>query len=173
MKGHFIKHLYYLALVNYVLIFSLIYRIPVERFTVGGHGFPFSAPMFLGPQHHPPVPASTAPSPLITPPYPNRMAPPVGVPTFNFSQADVDSVLYGYTKNRDKRCNGHAISNLRIGDLSHGKYRYTISYSLTSNSILFLFWCVKFCCLWYIEGLETGSETACKLHSFLHFYSNF
>ncbi|XP_034305780.2 PR domain zinc finger protein 14 [Magallana gigas] len=94
--------------------------IPVERFTVGGHGFPFSAPMFLGPQHHPPVPASTAPSPLLTPPYPNRMAPPVGVPTFNFSQADVDSVLYGYTKNRDKRCNGHAISNLRIGDLSHG-----------------------------------------------------
>lgn len=101
--------------------FLPFFRIPVERFTVGGHGFPFSAPMFLAPQHHAPVPQS-ANSPMMAPPYHVRLAPPMGVPTYNFSQAEVDSLLYGYSKTRDDKCSGHALSCLRIGDLSHGQY---------------------------------------------------
>ncbi|KAK3103462.1 hypothetical protein FSP39_019437 [Pinctada imbricata] len=50
----------------------------------------------------------------------SRFARPIGVPTYNFSQEEVDSVLYGYTKTKDETCNGHALSGLKIGDISHG-----------------------------------------------------
>ena len=129
----------------------------MERFTVGGHGFPFSAPMFLAPQHHPQVPQSTAPAPMLNHNYPNRIAPPVGVPTFNFTQAEVDSVLYGYTKTRDKKCNGHALSGLRIGDLSHGEYK-TIIISLRMNKGSFN---AHFC---VIEICACSSIFMCILH---------
>lgn len=52
---------------------------------------------------------------------------------------DVDSVLYGYIKNWDKRCNGYVILNLRIGDFFYGKYKYIILCLLIFDLILFLF----------------------------------
>jgi hypothetical protein len=34
----------------------------------------------------------------------------------------ITSVLYGYTKNKTERCNGHALSGIRSSNLSHGKF---------------------------------------------------
>ncbi|XP_055958319.1 PR domain zinc finger protein 14 [Patella vulgata] len=42
-------------------------------------------------------------------------------PGFGFSQDEVDMILYGYTKSKaGDQCLGHALSCLRIGDLTHG-----------------------------------------------------
>ncbi|XP_045166726.2 PR domain zinc finger protein 14-like [Mercenaria mercenaria] len=94
------------------------YRIPQQ---VLPFGFPFQQfPNLL------PVPAAHAqtlcPSPmspgLLTP----RLYPPLGlsIPTLNFSQKEVDMVLYGYTKNKEDEKSRHALSGLRSGDLSYG-----------------------------------------------------
>ena len=40
-----------------------------------------------------------------------------------FSQEEVDMALYGYARSREKQGPGHALSGLRVGQLSHGKFR--------------------------------------------------
>ena len=96
----------------------------MERLRYGGPGFPFSIPMIS--QQIPP--SATATSPPERSPVPQarfynpRLVPPLGLPTFSFSQEEVDSVLYGYTKNKTERCNGHALSGIRSSNLSHGKF---------------------------------------------------
>ena len=114
----------------------------MERFTIGGHGFPFSAPMFLAAHHAQQMASATQPSPQPAHQHgqmtlPNaspamfaasRFTRPIGVPTYNFSQEEVDSVLYGYTKSSEEKYNGHALSGLRLGDISHGKFDSFILY---------------------------------------------
>ena len=47
---------------------------------------------------------------------------PVPYPGLMFSQEDVDMVLYGYARNRvNEHLPGHALSGLRIGELSYGE----------------------------------------------------
>lgn len=99
-----------------------IFSMQMERLRYGGRGFPFSIPMI--PQQIPPSatsPPERSPVPQ-TRFYNPRLVPPLGIPTFSFSQEEVDSVLYGYTKNKTERCNGHALSGIRSSDLSHGKF---------------------------------------------------
>jgi hypothetical protein len=44
---------------------------------------------------------------------------------FMFSQEDLDMVLYGYTKNKvGEQLPGHALTGLRISELSHGELHY-------------------------------------------------
>ena len=51
------------------------------------------------------------------------------------SQEDLDMVLYGYAKGKNgEQCHGHALSGLKIGDISHGKITY-MSSVLTSEEI--------------------------------------
>ena len=53
-------------------------------------------------------------------PYPNFMGCPF--PNFMFTHEDLDMILYGYTKGQNpKNGQGHALSGLRVGELSYGK----------------------------------------------------
>lgn len=99
---------------------SPMHGMPMERLHLGGPAFPMSAPMFA--PHHTPVSGMTPPLGNATPGMlMNRFAPPMGIPTFSFSQEEVDMVLYGYTKNKQgEKLNGHALSGLRLGDITHG-----------------------------------------------------
>ena len=48
--------------------------------------------------------------------------PPGPFPGFVFTQEDLDMVLYGYAKNKvTDQFPGHALSGLRIGELSYGE----------------------------------------------------
>lgn len=63
--------------------------------------------------------------PGIIPGDPRMMGPPLGYPTFVFSQEDLDMVLYGYARGKPGSpgaTQGHALSGLRIGELSYGEY---------------------------------------------------
>nr|CEP16118.1 PRDM14 [Platynereis dumerilii] len=52
-------------------------------------------------------------------PYPNFMGCPF--PNFMFTHEDLDMILYGYTKGQNpKNGQGHALSGLRVGELSYG-----------------------------------------------------
>lgn len=55
-----------------------------------------------------------------------RFTPPLPFLGFTFSQDELDMVLYGYAKNSGStgqlQIPGHALSGLKIGDLSHGKF---------------------------------------------------
>ena len=56
---------------------------------------------------------------------PRAMGPPMGFPTFVFTQEDLDMVLYGYARGKPGSpgaSQGHALSGLRIGELSYGEY---------------------------------------------------
>ena len=47
-----------------------------------------------------------------------------GMATFMFAQDDLDMVLYGYARNKtagEGQMPGHALSGLRIGELSYGE----------------------------------------------------
>ena len=60
----------------------------------------------MGPPQHPQCLPGTFPSPGIS-----------------FTQENIDMVLYGYARVRGNRhIPGHALSGLRIGELSYGKY---------------------------------------------------
>ncbi|KAK6174939.1 hypothetical protein SNE40_013493 [Patella caerulea] len=75
---------------------------------------PFNSPVFPGvPMPHPSLQQNMM-SPRVPP-----LPPPF--PGFGFSQDEVDMILYGYTKSKaGDQCLGHALSCLRIGDLTHG-----------------------------------------------------
>ncbi|XP_064637436.1 PR domain zinc finger protein 14-like isoform X2 [Lineus longissimus] len=63
-----------------------------------------------------PMPSPAHTKPMQEPPF--AMQPFVG---FMFSQDDLDMVLYGYAKNKvGEQLPGHALSGLRISELSHG-----------------------------------------------------
>jgi hypothetical protein len=45
--------------------------------------------------------------------------------TFYFNQDDLDNVLYGYTRQcGNPRMGVHALSGLKVGEISHGKQHY-------------------------------------------------
>lgn len=120
------------AAVN-VLFPSAYFRMAMERIHLGGPGFPMSAPMFATPDttvtrmaaHRGPAHGMMM----------HRFAPPLGVPTFSFSQEEVDMVLYGYTKNKQgDKLNGHALSGLRLGDITHGKVFKLLSFGFSGGS---------------------------------------
>ncbi|KAL3852772.1 hypothetical protein ACJMK2_016388 [Sinanodonta woodiana] len=52
----------------------------------------------------------------------SRFIPRARLPTFTFTQDDIDTFLYGYTKQKgqDSKVSGHALSGLRSCDLSYG-----------------------------------------------------
>ena len=67
---------------------------------------PASFPGGMGPPQHPQCLPGTFPSPGIS-----------------FTQENIDMVLYGYARIRGNRqIPGHALSGLRIGELSYGEY---------------------------------------------------
>ena len=73
---------------------------------------PFQAPR--------PVPSRRTVTPH-TPQPPAMLTPPL-LTGLVFSQEDLDMVLYGYARNKtSEQLPGHALSGLRLGDLSHGE----------------------------------------------------
>ncbi len=74
---------------------------------------PTAGPALLPPPYGPcPQPVDLRPFP----PGPSPFQAPL------FSQEDLDMVLYGYARNRaGEQITGHALSGLRIGELSYGK----------------------------------------------------
>lgn len=104
-----------------IIIFS--FRFQHEEYRIPQQLLPFGFQFQQFPNLFP-VPAvqSICPSPmspgLLTP----RFYHPLGLsfPTLNFSQKEVDMVLYGYTKNKEDEKSRHALSGLRSGDLSYG-----------------------------------------------------
>jgi len=47
--------------------------------------------------------------------------------TFYFHQDDLDKVLYGYARQPGhQHTSMHALSGLKVGDISHGKYQCTL-----------------------------------------------
>lgn len=84
----------------------------------------------LVPMMHPfsphPVPSPRSSTPQQAP----GMPPPPGVlGGLVFSQEDLDMVLYGYARSKtNDQLPGHALSGLRLGDLSHGESPFTIYY---------------------------------------------
>lgn len=64
---------------------------------------------------------------------------------FEFSREDLDMVLYGYAKGKENHPSlGLALSGLRIGELSYGKWSLFISFmkiliimSISSNSLFY------------------------------------
>lgn len=107
-----------------MLLFFYLFRYQFERL-----------PMFRQANHAlaTPIPLLAAPSPNQFPAHqmqlPSETVPrgfqhSVPLQTFQFSQEQLDMILYGYTKNSDTKTPntaGHAISGLRIGNLSHGQ----------------------------------------------------
>ena len=69
------------------------------------------------------VPLPSPFQPGMIPGDPRTMGPPLGFPTFVFTQEDLDMVLYGYARGKPGSpgaSQGHALSGLRIGELSYG-----------------------------------------------------
>ncbi|KAJ8301881.1 hypothetical protein KUTeg_020868 [Tegillarca granosa] len=104
-------------------------NIPLDKFRFPGPAvFPFPSPMWIPPPQPIPSPSLSTPNSTVSsPPGPVSRVfppPPLGIPTFTFSQEDLDMSLYGYTRNRQhNKCNGHALSGLKLGDLNHGIQR--------------------------------------------------
>ena len=122
MKKYCLNQYPFYFLIKYLIPFSM----PMERLRFAGPGFPMSAPVFI------PPPPSPSPGVSMTPPSPinpmvhnlmHRFGPPMGFPTFTFTQSDLDLSLYGYSKTKQsEKFNGHALSGLRNGSLNHGEY---------------------------------------------------
>lgn len=70
----------------------------------------------------PPPPALVPMSPFPGFPQDARLPPPLPFTGFMFTQEDVDMILYGYARNKvNEQLPGHALSGLRVSELSHGK----------------------------------------------------
>lgn len=99
-------------------------RLPANQMCMGmsppGHP-PLSGPA-SGPQPSPMASPTVMPLRYQHPPPPPPPPPPMPFVGFTFTLDELDMVLYGYAKCKmNEKYPGHALSGLRIGDLSHGK----------------------------------------------------